>query len=96
MSGLYEYGIHRENSDYRLVFYITGSGLVLDWEQESGMLLASGDVRIIRVWDTQRELRLQVSVLHYRFGSCVRQGTIIWYAACIWRYQDYTSMEYTE
>ncbi|XP_072037046.1 regulatory-associated protein of mTOR-like isoform X3 [Amphiura filiformis] len=36
-----------------------GSGLVLDWEQESGMLLASGDVRIIRVWDTQREMKLQ-------------------------------------
>ncbi|XP_070581195.1 regulatory-associated protein of mTOR-like isoform X2 [Ptychodera flava] len=36
-----------------------GSGLVVDWEQESGMLLASGDVRIIRVWDTQREVRLQ-------------------------------------
>ena len=37
---------------------------MLDWEQESGMLLASGDVRIIRVWDTQREIRLQVS-MHY-------------------------------
>ncbi|XP_041474406.1 regulatory-associated protein of mTOR-like isoform X2 [Lytechinus variegatus] len=36
-----------------------GSGLVLDWEQGSGMLLASGDVRTIRVWDTQRELKLQ-------------------------------------
>ncbi|XP_033630484.1 regulatory-associated protein of mTOR-like isoform X1 [Asterias rubens] len=38
---------------------VKGAGLVLDWEQESGMLLASGDVRIIRVWDTQREIRLQ-------------------------------------
>ncbi|XP_022092317.1 regulatory-associated protein of mTOR-like isoform X1 [Acanthaster planci] len=38
---------------------IKGAGLVLDWEQESGMLLASGDVRTIRVWDTQRELKLQ-------------------------------------
>ncbi|XP_033100643.1 regulatory-associated protein of mTOR-like [Anneissia japonica] len=36
-----------------------GSGLVVDWEQESGMLLASGDVRAIRVWDTQREIKLQ-------------------------------------
>eukprot|EP00058_Branchiostoma_floridae_P018111 XP_002603600.1 hypothetical protein BRAFLDRAFT_126916 [Branchiostoma floridae] len=36
-----------------------GSGLVVDWEQESGMLLASGDVRIIRVWDTQKEKKLQ-------------------------------------
>ncbi|XP_071815163.1 regulatory-associated protein of mTOR-like isoform X2 [Apostichopus japonicus] len=36
-----------------------GSGMVLDWEQESGFLLASGDVRVIRVWDTQKELCLQ-------------------------------------
>ncbi|KAI8478186.1 hypothetical protein Bbelb_440800 [Branchiostoma belcheri] len=36
-----------------------GSGLVMDWEQESGMLLASGDVRLIRVWDTQKEKKLQ-------------------------------------
>ena len=43
-----------------MLYLISGSGLVLDWEQESGMLLASGDVRIIRVWDTQRELKLQV------------------------------------
>lgn len=38
-----------------------GAGLVLDWEQESGMLLASGDVRIIRIWDSQRETKVQVN-----------------------------------
>ncbi|XP_047142923.1 regulatory-associated protein of mTOR isoform X1 [Hydra vulgaris] len=37
----------------------SGSGLVTDWEQQSGMLLASGDVRIIRIWDVHRELKLQ-------------------------------------
>ena len=37
-----------------------GSGLVVNWEQQTGILLASGDVRHIRVWDTQREMRLQV------------------------------------
>lgn len=36
-----------------------GSGLVTNWEQESGMLLASGDVRFIRIWDSQKELKLQ-------------------------------------
>lgn len=36
-----------------------GSGLVVNWEQQTGILLASGDVRHIRVWDTQREMRLQ-------------------------------------
>ncbi|CAG2228666.1 RAPTOR [Mytilus edulis] len=36
-----------------------GSGLVIDWEQESGRLLASGDVRYIRVWDSVTELKLQ-------------------------------------
>ncbi|XP_065193871.1 regulatory-associated protein of mTOR-like isoform X1 [Sycon ciliatum] len=33
--------------------------LVLDWEQESGVLFASGNARIIRVWDTQREQIIQ-------------------------------------
>ncbi|XP_015778065.1 PREDICTED: regulatory-associated protein of mTOR-like [Acropora digitifera] len=37
----------------------SGSGLVISWEQETGNLLASGDVRFIRVWDTQREMRMQ-------------------------------------
>ncbi|KAK3091702.1 hypothetical protein FSP39_022003 [Pinctada imbricata] len=35
------------------------SGLVLDWEQETGTLLASGDVRIIRLWDAQTETKVQ-------------------------------------
>ena len=39
----------------------SGSGLVVGWEQETGILLASGDVRFIRVWDTQREMRMQVT-----------------------------------
>ena len=38
----------------------SGSGLVVGWEQQTGILLASGDVRFIRVWDTQREMRMQV------------------------------------
>ena len=41
------------------VDFYTGSGLVMDWEQHSGMLLASGDVRSIRVWDTEREMKVQ-------------------------------------
>ncbi|XP_065066347.1 regulatory-associated protein of mTOR-like [Rhopilema esculentum] len=36
-----------------------GAGLVTSWEQQSGTLLASGDVRLIRVWDTHREMKLQ-------------------------------------
>ncbi|OWF51799.1 regulatory-associated protein of mTOR-like isoform X1 [Mizuhopecten yessoensis] len=36
-----------------------GSGLVIDWEQESGMLLASGDVRTIKIWDSRSEMKLQ-------------------------------------
>ena len=39
-----------------------GSGLVVNWEPQTGWLMASGDVRHIRVWDTQREIKLQV---HY-------------------------------
>ncbi|KAL5018968.1 hypothetical protein ScPMuIL_004690 [Solemya velum] len=36
-----------------------GSGLVIDWEKESGMLLASGDVRTIRIWDSRKEAKIQ-------------------------------------
>lgn len=34
------------------------SGLVLDWSQESLQLLATGDVRLVRIWDVERELRV--------------------------------------
>lgn len=45
---------------YGAILAGSGSGLVVSWEQETGILLASGDVRFIRVWDTQREMRMQV------------------------------------
>lgn len=34
--------------------------MVVDWEQETGLLMSSGDVRIVRVWDTEREMKVQV------------------------------------
>ena len=34
------------------------SGLVLDWDQQSSQILASGDVRIVRVWDIEHELKV--------------------------------------
>ncbi|KAG8129198.1 hypothetical protein E2320_015891, partial [Naja naja] len=33
--------------------------MVVDWEQETGLLMTSGDVRIIRIWDTDREMKVQ-------------------------------------
>ena len=35
--------------------------MVVDWEQETGLLMSSGDVRIVRIWDTDREMKVQVS-----------------------------------
>ncbi|QRV97289.1 WD repeat protein [Ceratobasidium sp. AG-Ba] len=35
-----------------------GSGLVCDWQQESGLLACGGDSRVIRVWDGFQELCL--------------------------------------
>lgn len=35
--------------------------MVVDWEQETGLLMSSGDVRIVRVWDTDREMKVQVT-----------------------------------
>ncbi|KAJ8002039.1 hypothetical protein DPEC_G00175660 [Dallia pectoralis] len=40
-----------------------GAGMVVDWEQETGLLMASGDVRVIRIWDTEREMKVQSSTL---------------------------------
>jgi len=40
-----------------------GSGLVIDWDQTSSLMYTSGDVRIIRIWDVDTELRVQVSSL---------------------------------
>lgn len=34
--------------------------MVVDWEQETGLLMTSGDVRVIRIWDTDREMKVQV------------------------------------
>ncbi|OCT62643.1 regulatory-associated protein of mTOR isoform X2 [Xenopus laevis] len=36
-----------------------GAGMVVDWEQETGLLITSGDVRVIRLWDTDREMKVQ-------------------------------------
>ncbi|TPX34292.1 hypothetical protein SmJEL517_g02937 [Synchytrium microbalum] len=36
-----------------------GSGLVTDWQQSTGSLLVSGDVRQIRIWDVEREACVQ-------------------------------------
>lgn len=36
--------------------------MVVDWEQETGLLMSSGDVRIVRIWDTDREMKVQVTL----------------------------------
>ncbi|KAK2496543.1 hypothetical protein MC885_000490 [Smutsia gigantea] len=36
-----------------------GAGMVVDWEPETGLLMSSGDVRIVRIWDTDREMKVQ-------------------------------------
>ncbi|KAJ3117290.1 hypothetical protein HK098_006306 [Nowakowskiella sp. JEL0407] len=35
------------------------NGLVCDWQQASGVLLVSGDVKMIKIWDMERELCIQ-------------------------------------
>lgn len=37
--------------------------MVVDWEQETGLLMSSGDVRIVRIWDTDRETKVQVTMV---------------------------------
>uniref|UniRef100_A0A8C2WQG3 Regulatory-associated protein of mTOR n=1 Tax=Cyclopterus lumpus TaxID=8103 RepID=A0A8C2WQG3_CYCLU len=36
-----------------------GAGMVVDWEQETGLLMTSGDVRVVRIWDIDREMKVQ-------------------------------------
>ena len=45
------------------------SGLILNWQQITGSLLAGGDSRVIRVWDAHRELC--VCDIPTRVSSCV-------------------------
>ena len=40
--------------------YFAAAGLVLNWNQANGVLHASGDVRVIRLWDTHKEMRILV------------------------------------
>lgn len=49
-----------------IFFSHPGAGLVLHWEQHSCQLLASGDIRHIRIWDAERESKIQVLI---RLGS---------------------------
>ncbi|ORX88057.1 hypothetical protein K493DRAFT_237024 [Basidiobolus meristosporus CBS 931.73] len=50
-----------------------GSGVILDWQQSRGSLLASGDIKSIKVWDAARETC--VVELPSRSGSCVTSLT---------------------
>jgi len=47
-----------------------GPGMVFDWQQQTGMLTTSGDVGIIRVWNIERELAIQVLPLRFLFFRC--------------------------
>ncbi|RUS73614.1 hypothetical protein EGW08_018620, partial [Elysia chlorotica] len=46
-----------------------GSGLVTEWEQESSTLITSGNARIIRLWDMQKEMK--ISDINTGAESCV-------------------------
>lgn len=50
--------------DTAVVHVPSGAGMVVDWEQETGLLMSSGDVRIVRIWDTDRETKVQVTAPH--------------------------------
>jgi len=55
--------------------------MVVDWEQETGLLMTSGDVRIIRIWDTDREMKVQVRSTHGPPGAlprcCLHTGELL-------------------
>ncbi|EEC07384.1 conserved hypothetical protein [Ixodes scapularis] len=55
--------------DLSLLLTGLGAGMVLDWDQQTTTLIASGDVRVIRVWDTGQEKKILVrdSRTHLRY-----------------------------
>jgi WD40 repeat protein len=63
----------------------SGVGLVLDWQQETGHLLAAGPVDSIRVWDVEREicvLDLPVDSNSYVSSVCsMAEGGVV-FAGC--------------
>eukprot|EP01117_Protostelium_nocturnum_P006486 TRINITY_DN2337_c0_g1_i2.p1 TRINITY_DN2337_c0_g1~~TRINITY_DN2337_c0_g1_i2.p1 ORF type:complete len:1347 (+),score=433.49 TRINITY_DN2337_c0_g1_i2:163-4203(+) len=42
-----------------LVSGTKGAGLVTNWQQEHGLLFASGDAGVVRIWDLERESHIQ-------------------------------------
>ena len=42
-----------------LLLATRSSGMILSWSQESSTLIASGDVRHIRLWDVKSEKKIQ-------------------------------------
>lgn len=62
-----------------------GVGLVLDWQQETGHLLAAGPVDTIRVWDVEREicvLDLPVDSASYVSSLCSMEHGSVVFAGC--------------
>jgi regulator-associated protein of mTOR len=37
----------------------TGAGLIVDWQQQNELMIASGNVGSIRIWDVNKELKIQ-------------------------------------
>lgn len=44
-----------------LIYTDHGAGLIMDWNQSSGVLLVGGDSRTVKVWDAQTETSVSVS-----------------------------------
>lgn len=38
---------------------VAGAGSVMSWEQRTQSVVVTGDVRIIRIWDAESELKVQ-------------------------------------
>lgn len=42
-----------------MIISATDVGMILDWEQATGLMYATGDVRYISIWDTHKEMKIQ-------------------------------------
>ena len=42
-----------------IIYYLTGTGLLMSWEQEQHILVVGGDSNIVRLWDLEQERKIR-------------------------------------
>ena len=57
--------------------------MVLSWEQATGLLYSSGDVQRISLWDTHKEIKIQVMCVWVGLTLCMMGSLVSLPVACV-------------